>query len=472
MQDRPSITNQKTKQHDVIVNYSKTQTYNKAVKTGLALLVLLCNVACESDATLLGAEPSSQSAMDDASASSVSPSLPSQSANQPSEDLPAGNTNRAVKLMPLGDSITQGYNACSYRTPLVRLLQNYQVEFVGNQGRDATHPTGCTNTNFEHEGIGGWRTIDWLDTRANGWTHTFAAVKAELPDIVLLHIGSNDMYGKEHPGDFDQTTGTGTETIGRIDNMVEQIFAASPHTAIFVADLIPWLLDPTVNANLDLLRIEINKMIDFRENNGDKIALVEVYEGFQSQAMQSDSVHPNAEGDIYIANKWFQALQAAGFFLTTGNTTKVRIEAEHGTLSGNMKAGDDGSGYVSTDYSSGNQTDFVTLDFVVEDAGLYKILGNVKGTSAESGSLFFRMAQGDIEHWSIPTSGIYTTDYVGESNRTYVYLKAGVNSAIVYSKRSDVRLDWLEFQYLGANPNGDVDGDGVANVLDTRPNSS
>ena len=385
-------------------------------------------------------------------------------------DIPSPDPNRATKLMPLGDSITRGIDSCSYRSPLARLLQNNSVEFVGKQGVDARHPAGCTETNFEHAGRAGWRAIDWLKTNSVGETIVYGVTRAELPDIVLLHIGSNDINRGELPGEFDLATSKGTDTVGRINEMINQIYAASPHTAIYVADLIPWPQDTTIDNYLNLLRIEINKMVSSRTDNGDRIKLVKLYEGFQPDMMQTDSVHPNTSGDVYMANKWLEALHADGYFLTTGNTSKVRVEAEHGTLTGNMKVGFDGTGYVATYYSTGYQADYVTLDFAVQDTGIYRVLGKVKGTSEQADSLFFQMNSGDIVHWSTPVTGKYVPDYVSGSKRLYVYLKAGSHSATIYSRRQDTRLDWLEFQFLGTSPNGDVDGDGVPNSIDSQPN--
>ena len=372
--------------------------------------------------------------------------------------------------MPLGDSITRGLGSCSYRSPLADLLQNNAVEFVGKQGVDASHPASCTESNFEHAGRAGWRAIDWLNTNSAGETFVFGVTRAELPDMVLLHIGSNDINRGEQPGQFDLATGEGTETVGRINEMINEIYAGSPHTSIYVGDLIPWPLDPTVDSFLDLLRVEINKMVEHRASQGDKINLVGLYEGFQADMMQPDSVHPNSSGEVYMANRWLDALHADGFFLTTDNTSKVRVEAEHGTFTGNMKTGYDGSGYVATYYSTGYQADYVTMDFTIQDTGVYRVLGRVKGTSEQSDSLFFQMNSGDIVHWSTPVTGEYVPDYVSGESRLYVYLTAGTHSASVYSRREDTRLDWLEFQFLGSSPSGDVDGDGVANSVDSQPN--
>ena len=65
----------------------------------------------------------------------------------------------ALRILPLGDSITQGTGDTAgggYRGPLWTLLKNagYNADFVGSQT-----DTSCTLAGFDknHEGHGGWR---------------------------------------------------------------------------------------------------------------------------------------------------------------------------------------------------------------------------------------------------------------------------------------------------------------------------
>ncbi len=446
------------------------------VRSATAIALTSCLAACGGGSTLISSPstdviPQSPGAASPNSAIQNDPAITTATETQ----IAVGSAikDRAIKVLSMGDSITKGSKSCSYRTPLVKMLQNYPAEFVGKQGKDSTHPSECTQTNFEHEGRPGWRTIDWLESAESGNNRAYGAAKLQKADIVLLHIGSNDINRGELPGIYDRGTGSGTETVGRISAMIDDILAGSPTATVYVADLIPWPADPIANANLDLLRLEINTMAEHRAAKGDNVTLVKVYEGFQPNMMQADKVHPNAAGDAYLAGKWLEAMRSDGFFLDTGNTTKIRVEAESGLLTGNMRVGYDGSGYVATYYANEYQADFVTLDFTVEDTGVYRVLGRVKGTSTESDSLFFQIEpDGEIVNWSIPATGNYETDYVGNATSHYIYLRAGTQSARVYNRRIDTRLDWLEFQFLGEDPSGDADSDGVVNVRDFHPNDA
>ena len=112
----------------------------------------------------------------------------------------------ANKIMPLGDSITEGSSSgvaleefqVSYRKTLWDKLKTagYVINdelFVG------TLVSGDSVADFDpdHEGHGGWRT----DQIVNGNLDNLSAGKlsdwliAQEPNIVLLHIGTNDVNG-------------------------------------------------------------------------------------------------------------------------------------------------------------------------------------------------------------------------------------------------------------------------------------
>src|SRR3712207_5472734 len=102
----------------------------------------------------------------------------------------------AVKVMPLGDSITEGYQGhASWRFWLWKRLDlaGYDVDFVGSRTGVLTPgapgeqgPPPYTDFDQHHEGHSGWRTDQILD-RIDEWAPQYA------PDVVLLHLGTNDM---------------------------------------------------------------------------------------------------------------------------------------------------------------------------------------------------------------------------------------------------------------------------------------
>lgn len=92
--------------------------------------------------------------------------------------------NNPLKIMPLGDSITEGYLSSDiggYRDDLWGLLTNngYNIDFVGNRVR------GNGNFDRDHAGVSGER-IDQVANRVNGLLNIYQ------PNAVLLMIGTND----------------------------------------------------------------------------------------------------------------------------------------------------------------------------------------------------------------------------------------------------------------------------------------
>ena len=101
-----------------------------------------------------------------------------------------------IRIMPLGDSITDGSSFDSpdgtggYRGPLYNLLTaaGYNVDYIGSQTINSSQLV-----EQNHEGHSGWR-IDQLDSNMAGWLGNLAD-----PDVVLMHIGTNDFGQSVEP---------------------------------------------------------------------------------------------------------------------------------------------------------------------------------------------------------------------------------------------------------------------------------
>src|SRR5690349_21135106 len=96
----------------------------------------------------------------------------------------AAESNGGVRVMPLGDSITEGTQVPGgYRIGLWQRLVagGYRVDFVGSQYNGPS-----TLGDHDHEGHPGWR-IDQIDANITGW------LQSTTPHTVLLHIGTNDV---------------------------------------------------------------------------------------------------------------------------------------------------------------------------------------------------------------------------------------------------------------------------------------
>ncbi|KOX20418.1 SGNH hydrolase [Saccharothrix sp. NRRL B-16348] len=189
-----------------------------------------------------------------------------------------------VKVMPLGDSITDGFNVPGgYRVDLWQKLVagGRTVDFVGSM---TNGPSSLGDRN--HEGHSGW-TIAQIDSNITNWLRTYT------PRTILLHIGTNDMYGGD-PGGAPQ----------RLSNLVDRITSLAPSAELFVATIVPLSSgDATVRA----FNATIPPMVQSKVNAGKKVHLVDMYRALTTADL-ADGVHPNAGGYSKMATAWYNAL--------------------------------------------------------------------------------------------------------------------------------------------------------------------
>ncbi|MGC9503933.1 SGNH/GDSL hydrolase family protein [Baaleninema sp.] len=199
-------------------------------------------------------------------------------------------SRETLKIMPLGDSITEGYNVPGgYRIDLWQHLRDrgYLVDFVGTQ---ANGPEELPDK--DHQGHSGWR-IDELHRGVSRW------VSQTQPDWVLLLIGTNDMvqgYAVE-------------QAPTRLEGLLEEVWKAAPQAQIFVSS-IPPIDQPMLNARVQVYNQSIAEMVARRRERGDRIAFVDVYSQLTVEDL-ADGIHPNREGHRKIARTWNRALDAA-----------------------------------------------------------------------------------------------------------------------------------------------------------------
>lgn len=134
-----------------------------------------------------------------------------------SKPTPTVTARPPLRIMPLGDSITQGVGSSTgagYRKPLQERLAGRRVDFVGSQ-------SGGAAADPDHEGHSGYM-IDQLRAGINGW------LEAARPDVVLLHAGINDLDRGEQAHAAD-----------RLIALAERIAADRPGATVLVLGLIP-----------------------------------------------------------------------------------------------------------------------------------------------------------------------------------------------------------------------------------------
>jgi acyl-CoA thioesterase I len=197
---------------------------------------------------------------------------------------------RSLKIMPLGDSITDGYFVPGgYRIELWSALkkQGYTVEFVGS---DSNGPSSLPSRN--HEGHSGWR-IDQIRQQIARWLQKFQ------PEIILLLIGTNDI-----------AQGYKINTApDRLDRLVQDIFKFAPNVQLFVGS-IPPIGESTLNQRAILYNLDVEEFVQRRQQAGKAIHFVDLYYLLSFNDLP-DGVHPNQEGFHKIALAWEQAIVTA-----------------------------------------------------------------------------------------------------------------------------------------------------------------
>src|SRR6187402_3283220 len=127
-------------------------------------------------------------------------------------------SNGGVRVMPLGDSITEGTQVPGgYRIGLWQrvVAGGYRVDFVGSQFNG---PAALGD--HDHEGHPGWR-IDQIDANIGGW------LRNTTPRTVLLHIGTNDILQNYNVAGAP----------GRLSTLLDHLKTAAPSADVFVATL-------------------------------------------------------------------------------------------------------------------------------------------------------------------------------------------------------------------------------------------
>jgi lysophospholipase L1-like esterase len=195
------------------------------------------------------------------------------------------------RIMPLGDSITQGdrrHN--SYRRELWRRLaaEGVAADFVGSSRRNRRGGPPDRDFDTDHEGHWGWRADEVLG-RLDGW-----AAEAK-PDVVLLHLGSNDLgQGQD-----------AAETAGEIRDIVAVLRRHRPGVAVLVAKIIP---ASGMEARVAAFNRELDALAGLDEPAA-RVILVDQFSGFDAARMTYDGAHPNEEGERHLAGRWLEALR-------------------------------------------------------------------------------------------------------------------------------------------------------------------
>ncbi|MGC4938982.1 ricin-type beta-trefoil lectin domain protein [Kribbella sp. DT2] len=204
----------------------------------------------------------------------------------PAHAAPA-ESNGGVRIMPLGDSITDGLTVKGgYRIKLWQQLvaTNHPTDFVGSR---VNGPAELGD--HDNEGHPGWR-IDQIDTEIVGWLRTYA------PRTILLHIGTNDLNQN-----YDVANAP-----ARLSKLIDKIRTTQPNVELFVAQISP------VSRTVEEGRIKaFNAAIPgIVAQKGPKTHVVDIHSALTLADLSEDGVHLNAGGYTKMGDRWYSALAA------------------------------------------------------------------------------------------------------------------------------------------------------------------
>jgi lysophospholipase L1-like esterase len=215
----------------------------------------------------------------------------------------AAESNGGVRVMPLGDSITEGTQVPGgYRIGLWQRLSadGYRVDFTGSQSNGP-----ASLGDHDHEGHPGWR-IDQVDANIVAW------LRATTPHTVLLHLGTNDVLQNYNVAGAP----------ARLSALVDHITATVPDAEVFVATIIP-LANAGQESAARTFNSAVPGIVRTGQNAGKHVHLVDMHAAVTTGDL-IDGVHPTAAGYDKMAATWFGALQSVPGSIGTPGTSPAR----------------------------------------------------------------------------------------------------------------------------------------------------
>jgi len=200
-----------------------------------------------------------------------------------------------LRVMPLGDSITEGVNG-GYRNRLWQRLtaDGRTVDYVGPRYDQWTRIA-----DKDHAGTPGF-TVGNILGQIDGWLTTYR------PDVVLLMVGTNDLawWNVEGP----------EASANRLGALLDRIRQRSPQTRVIVASIPPMkgTAAPNNRSREEMGRIynaAIRRLVEQRIGQGAPFAFADVHAALTVSDLYDD-VHPTEAAHNRIADVWYEALRA------------------------------------------------------------------------------------------------------------------------------------------------------------------
>ena len=203
-----------------------------------------------------------------------------------------------ARIMPLGDSITYGEPpddpllVTGYRQPLYQALlsSGYSFDFVGSQ-----HDGNIALFDIDHEGHGGWGAK--LPRAYGGGIAPYVQqlLTANPADVVLLHIGTNDISD-------------GTQNVNDVAEILDNIDLISGNIVVILARIINRNDGTDKILATTAFNDAVEAMAKARITAGDRIIIVDQEHALNYATDLASTLHPNAAGYNKMSDVWKAAL--------------------------------------------------------------------------------------------------------------------------------------------------------------------
>ncbi|HET7544167.1 MAG TPA: SGNH/GDSL hydrolase family protein [Polyangiaceae bacterium] len=198
----------------------------------------------------------------------------------------------ACKILPLGDSITFGIQyEGAWRVELFTkaVAANKKITFVGSQMNGPAMAGGMAFPK-NHEGHSGY-TIDQMKPFAMTTDVPY------MPNMILLHIGTNDTYGSSPAA-----------APTRLSSLVDLITSTYPNALLVVAKIVPY---PSQAANVKIINDSIPDLVAKNQTAGKHVIMADCFTGFTTSSMlSSDSIHPNQTGYNFMGDQFYSVISS------------------------------------------------------------------------------------------------------------------------------------------------------------------
>jgi hypothetical protein len=195
-------------------------------------------------------------------------------------------------ILPLGDSITNGFTVPGgYRVELFRRARadGKRITFMGSQvnGPETVDGAAFPQRHEGHVGIA-------IEDLGTDWVPS--PDTNDVPHIVLLMIGTNDIYDQIDVPNAPRRLGV----------LLDHILSTYSGALLVVAALTP-MNDEVSPRPVETYNAAIRPLVEQRAAAGKAIMMVDMYTGFPASGL-NDVVHPNAAGYRYLAGVWYTAV--------------------------------------------------------------------------------------------------------------------------------------------------------------------